>query len=55
MKFTKYFEYARLRPDRIDIKEEWIIKAFYFPICEVIQEDGRIRRWVKLMKLMENI
>jgi len=48
MKFTKYFEYTQLRPDRIGIKEEWILKAFYFPIYEVIQDDGRVRRWAKI-------
>ncbi len=48
MKYTKYFEYTQLRPDRADIKEDWILKAFYFPIQEFIQSDGRIRRWAKI-------
>lgn len=48
MKFTKYFEYTRQRPDRIGINEEWIIKAFFYPIHEEIQSDGRIRRWAKI-------
>ncbi len=48
MKYTKYFEFTRTRPDRITIKEEWIAKAFYCPIEEVIQADGRIRRWAKI-------
>lgn len=29
MKFTKYFEYTKSRPDRAGIKEEWIAKAFF--------------------------
>lgn len=48
MKFTKYFEYTKLRSDRKDIKDEWIARAFYSPVCEVIQNDGRIRRWAKI-------
>jgi hypothetical protein len=48
MKFTEYFEYTRIRPDRIDIKEEWIAKAFFNPIREEIQSDNRIRRWAKI-------
>jgi hypothetical protein len=48
MKFTKYFEYTRQRPDRIGINEEWIINAFFYPIHEEIQSDGRIRRWAKI-------
>lgn len=48
MKYTKYFEYTKLRPDREGIKEEWIAKAFYQPIVELIQNDGRIRRWAKI-------
>jgi hypothetical protein len=48
MKFTKYFEYTRQRPDRIGINEEWIAKAFYHPMHEEIQDDGRIRRWAKI-------
>jgi DNA-binding transcriptional regulator of glucitol operon len=48
MKFTKYFQFTKERPDRIDIKEEWIAKAFFSPIFEEIQNDGRIRRWAKI-------
>jgi hypothetical protein len=48
MKYTKYFEYTKLRIDRSGIKEEWIAKAFFKPIKEVIQNDGRIRRWAKI-------
>lgn len=45
MKYTTYFEYTKLREDRKGIKEEWIAKAFFNPIHEEFQNDGRIRRW----------
>jgi len=45
MEFTNYFLHTRLRPDRKDIKMEWIEQVFYKPEFEQIQEDGRIRRW----------
>lgn len=48
MKFTKYFEYTKQRPDRECIEEEWIAKALYEPVFEVVQNDGRIRRWAKI-------
>lgn len=48
MKYTNYFLYTKQRPDRIYIKEEWIAKAFYNPIYEEIQNDGRIRRWAQI-------
>lgn len=45
MKFTQYFLLTREREDRKDIKLEWIELAFHQPIFEVIQSDGRIKRW----------
>jgi len=48
MKYTKYFEFTRLRPDRAEIKEEWIAKVFFDPVFEVVQNNGRIRRWAKI-------
>ena len=45
MKYTEYFEYTKRRPDRIAIKDEWIRKALKNPVQEVVQSDGRIRRW----------
>jgi hypothetical protein len=30
------------------IREEWILRAVEHPVREVIQEDGRIRRWAKI-------
>ena len=48
MKYTQYFLYTRLRSDRMDIKLEWIQYVFENPLKEVIQSDGRIRRWAKI-------
>lgn len=45
MRTTKYFEATRQRPDRIDIQTEWIETVIRYPLKEVIQQDGRIRRW----------
>lgn len=45
MKVTAYFEAVRERPDRAVIKLEWIERAIQSPVREVIQQDGRIRRW----------
>ena len=48
MKTTAYFEAVRVRPDRAVIKPEWIDRAIQSPIREVIQQDGRIRRWAAI-------
>jgi len=45
VKFTQYFLAMRQRPDRVDIRLEWIQRVIEQPLCEEIQEDGRIRRW----------
>ena len=45
LRFTKYFEEIRRRPDRVMIKQEWIERVVRNPETEVIQQDGRIRRW----------
>jgi hypothetical protein len=42
---TQYFEFTRLRGDRSEIKDEWVLQAVNHPIEEQIQSDGRIRRW----------
>lgn len=44
-KFTQYFLATRERDDRKSIKIEWIELVFENPICEIIQIDGRIKRW----------
>jgi hypothetical protein len=35
-----------LRPDRVRIRDEWIVRALQEPLAETVQGDGRIRRWV---------
>lgn len=45
MKFTQYFQETRQRPDRAMIEIKWIEQVIQFPMKEVIQQDGRIRRW----------
>ena len=45
MKFTQYFQAMRQRPDRSTIRREWIEYVIENPVIEVIQEDGRVRRW----------
>ncbi len=38
----------RTRPDRCDIKLEWIEFVIEQPDAEHVQHDGRIRRWKKI-------
>ncbi len=38
----------RTRPDRAGILHEWIERAVAAPIREVVQADGRIRRWAQI-------
>jgi hypothetical protein len=53
VKTTAYFETIRKRPDRELIKDSWVLRALESPEHEMIQEDGRIRRWVRV-KEMDN-
>ena len=48
MQFTQYFLHTRERPDRRDIKIEWIERVVAEPINEMVQSDGRIRRWGRI-------
>jgi hypothetical protein len=48
MKFTQYFLHVRQRPDRRDIRDEWIDRVVASPVAEFTQADGRIRRWGKI-------
>ena len=48
MKFTRYFGALRSRPDRAIIRDEWIRHVIDHPVKEVIQKDGRIRRWGRI-------
>ncbi len=41
----------RSRPDRVAIKDEWIQQAAEQPLREVIQADGRIRRWARIPEM----
>ena len=51
VKFTKYFEFIRRRPDRAIIRDEWIERAVKSPVKEIVQKDGRIRRWVSIEEM----
>ena len=51
MKFTRYFEAMRQRPDRSFIRIEWIQQAVSHPAKEVVQQDGRIRRCAKIAEM----
>lgn len=53
MKFTQYFLATRNRPDRAIIKDEWIEFVINHPLRQIIQHDGRIRRWGRIAE-MEN-
>jgi hypothetical protein len=53
VKVTRYFEATRNRPDRAIIQESWIERAIIAPTRELVQKDGRIRRWA-LVPEMEN-
>jgi hypothetical protein len=48
MKTTAYFQWTRGRPDRKIIKDEWILYVLENPIREIIQLDGRIKRWARI-------
>jgi hypothetical protein len=48
MKFTRYFLSMRQRPDRANIKMEWIEDAVRNPEHISVQMDGRIRKWRKV-------
>ena len=51
MKFTRYFGALRNRPDRAIILDDWIQYVIDHPVKEVIQKDGRIRRWAPIAKM----
>jgi hypothetical protein len=41
----------RQRPDRAMIRLEWIQYVIDYPVKEVIQQDGRIRRWAPIQEM----
>jgi len=51
MQFTQYFQTVRHRPDRSFITLEWIQRVIDEPIREVVQADGRIRRWAPIAEM----
>lgn len=51
MRCTQYFLVARQRPDRAIIRDEWIRLVLEHPIREVVQQDGRIRRWARIVEM----
>lgn len=51
MKTTAYFELIRRRPDRAVIKDEWVERVMTSPVHEMIQADGRIRRWAPIAEM----
>jgi len=51
MKTTQYFDYTRKRPDRAQIKEDWIKAAIEEPEKVEIQSDGRIRKWARISEM----
>lgn len=53
MKTTRYFDSLKSRPDRARIKSEWIQFVVDNPEREVLQEDGRYRKWAKI-EAMDN-
>jgi pyrroloquinoline quinone (PQQ) biosynthesis protein C len=48
MKFTQYFLHTHERADRRDIRAEWIERVVRNPETELVQSDGRIRRWGRI-------
>ena len=48
MKFTQYFVHVRHRPDRHEIRDEWIERVMASPEAESRQADGRIRLWARI-------
>jgi hypothetical protein len=48
MKTTKYFEFRRTFPDRIEIQDEWIQRIIKEPVKTVTQDDARIKKWGRI-------
>jgi hypothetical protein len=49
--FTQYFMAMRTRPDRAMIKLDWIQQVIDHSEKEIIQADGRIRRWARIREM----
>ena len=48
MKTTKYFNFRSKKPDRENIKIEWIEFVLKSHIRRKVQNDGRIKMWAKI-------
>ena len=55
MKTTRYFDAVRSRPDRIFIKDEWIIGVLANPLRTQIQSDGKLDSGEESWKLRVDI
>ena len=52
MSVTRYFvEAIRSRPDRAIIQDVWIERVIREPVRELVQADGRIRRWAPIPEM----
>jgi hypothetical protein len=51
MKTTAYFDVIRQRPDRRVIEDAWVQRAINSPLREIVQVDGRIKRWVRVPEM----
>ncbi|MDY6830974.1 MAG: hypothetical protein SWC96_03900 [Thermodesulfobacteriota bacterium] len=51
MKTTQYFDYTRQRPDRAQIKPEWIHFVIQYAERTEVQVDGRIKKWTKIQEV----
>jgi hypothetical protein len=51
VKTKQYFDYTRKRPDRSQIKEDWIKAVIEKPEKVEIQSDGKIRKWAKVSEV----
>ena len=52
---TQYFEHSRHRADRSLILEQWILSTVSAPDKEVVQTDGRIRRWRRIPEFKNKV
>jgi hypothetical protein len=51
VKITRYWASIRSRADRSIIRDEWIQRAIDAPVKEVVQADGRVRRWAHVPEM----
>jgi len=51
VKTTQYFNLVRHRRDRAIIQDSWIQRVIDRPAKELVQQDGRIRRWAPIAEM----